>query len=627
MKFLFQKPGIYFLIGHRGVGKSFILKQLQKEFSFIFDLDHEIEKKYGNITDFWKKEGEAKFRQLEKKFLQKLCLDLKPASQDHAVIIALGGGFPLEEFDFPEKSCFVWIDRCQSHPDNVYLERPVLDPSKSHVYGGMSHERFWKRQESFLKIMDYWIRLPEGFWYQTHVFDWDGWTYFNPIVTFEPGLGLERLAAYWNQWGGIWEWRDDLEIQVRDFNPQSRWLVSIRKHPDSWKVWISRACQVWGVDVDVRLISRVSISDIQKHFPKAEVWISCHDDSWPHIDGSLRVDRWKWSPVLKSWHQVRKVYQWARDQDAHRLIFERFHEDFHKDDGHWRWAWASRQKYHFVRLNPRGKVPEQIPWYWLARAEALGLKLQPVAAVVGDPVDHSWSPSFHESESQRLFSGTWLKATVKRHEWREFSNLIPDWKLKTLAITSPLKNEVFPPFTANTWVYDKGFLNTDWWAFWFYLDQLSGDRKIDFQSFVAWWQQRQDFWVRFLRDPFEWQRWPSFSQWGARWGLVPKKFEVRVLIFGRGAMAQIARWFLPESKFWQQDWPGPFEWDWLIWAHQPTREWPVSQGWRFGLIWDLNYVENSRARSLAALMQSQYVGGQVFFEIQGFLQKQLQSLS
>src|ERR1700722_3320581 len=91
------------LIGHRGVGKTSMLKRLEVIFSnredMIFkDLDNEIELLHRrSIPSIFQKGGEAEFRRLETATFQSMMEIYKPTDE---VIVAVGAGF---EFPIPEK--------------------------------------------------------------------------------------------------------------------------------------------------------------------------------------------------------------------------------------------------------------------------------------------------------------------------------------------------------------------------------------------------------------------------------------------------------------------------------------------------------------------------------------------
>ncbi|MGL4228065.1 MAG: shikimate kinase [Tannerellaceae bacterium] len=78
-----------FLIGYMGAGKTTIGKDLASLLGLSFiDLDWYIEERYHKkISDFFEAEGEAGFRQIERKML-------KEVSQFENILVATGGGTP-----------------------------------------------------------------------------------------------------------------------------------------------------------------------------------------------------------------------------------------------------------------------------------------------------------------------------------------------------------------------------------------------------------------------------------------------------------------------------------------------------------------------------------------------------
>lgn len=100
-----------FLIGYMGCGKSTVGKILSQLLNFGFiDFDRYIENATGKtISHIFENEGEEKFRELEKKYLEEIC-------SLNNVVISLGGGTP----------CFFNnIDRINKHGISVYLEMSV----------------------------------------------------------------------------------------------------------------------------------------------------------------------------------------------------------------------------------------------------------------------------------------------------------------------------------------------------------------------------------------------------------------------------------------------------------------------------------------------------------------------
>jgi len=85
------KPYNIFLVGLMGAGKSTIGRHLAKSLGLEFvDSDHEIERRTGaNIPLIFDIEGEAGFRQREKKIIDEL-------TQRNGIVLATGGGVVLD---------------------------------------------------------------------------------------------------------------------------------------------------------------------------------------------------------------------------------------------------------------------------------------------------------------------------------------------------------------------------------------------------------------------------------------------------------------------------------------------------------------------------------------------------
>ena len=87
----------WILIGHRGVGKTSLLKRMQKYFPqtdlHFFDLDQEISKQYGkSIIHLFQDMGEAQFREIENKIFSDLI------NHHSKFILSVGAGFQLKIF-------------------------------------------------------------------------------------------------------------------------------------------------------------------------------------------------------------------------------------------------------------------------------------------------------------------------------------------------------------------------------------------------------------------------------------------------------------------------------------------------------------------------------------------------
>lgn len=100
-----------YLLGFMGSGKSHIGRQLAERLQWQFlDLDDYLEEKEGTtITQIFKKQGEAKFRQLERDYLTRTGLLEK-------TVFATGGGCPCF-YDNME-----WMD---VNGQTIYLKTPI----------------------------------------------------------------------------------------------------------------------------------------------------------------------------------------------------------------------------------------------------------------------------------------------------------------------------------------------------------------------------------------------------------------------------------------------------------------------------------------------------------------------
>jgi len=102
----------FFLIGLPGSGKSTYGKQLADDLGYLFlDLDQEIVKSEKRvITDIFSRDGETKFREIEKHYLNEMI-------QSHSTfVMATGGGTP----------CFYDnLDVMKTHGFTVFIDTPM----------------------------------------------------------------------------------------------------------------------------------------------------------------------------------------------------------------------------------------------------------------------------------------------------------------------------------------------------------------------------------------------------------------------------------------------------------------------------------------------------------------------
>ena len=132
-----------FLIGFMGAGKSAVARTFQKEFGYrLLEMDEEIERREGkSISDIFRDEGEAFFRELETGLLKSL-----PEGEE--LIISCGGGTPLREENVEAmrlRGAIVWL---AASPDTILSrvknssDRPLLNGNMNLPYiEGLLRER------------------------------------------------------------------------------------------------------------------------------------------------------------------------------------------------------------------------------------------------------------------------------------------------------------------------------------------------------------------------------------------------------------------------------------------------------------------------------------------------------
>ena len=125
-----------YLIGHRGVGKTRMvkaMKAIQSRFTCV-DLDEEIELRTGQkVFNIIMSKGLKFFRQLEFEVLK----SIESAFEGHKkkkYIVALGAGFNIDTYiqkygqksGFPKNSFLLWLRRTTDPMGRIFFDRPSL---------------------------------------------------------------------------------------------------------------------------------------------------------------------------------------------------------------------------------------------------------------------------------------------------------------------------------------------------------------------------------------------------------------------------------------------------------------------------------------------------------------------
>ncbi len=186
-----------FLVGHRGVGKTTIIKDLKQKYqkANCLDLDEVIESdlalssktqpgqpKAGlKIIDLFTQGQTKLFRQLELTTLTKIIKNFENSlnqkvksnmdeDQTHRIgsgfdathlIVALGAGFQLQSFNFPKDSLILWIRKSSDTDGRIFSDRPRLTNNLDPILEWQ--EIFKAREEAYQTYANAQIFIPEYF--------------------------------------------------------------------------------------------------------------------------------------------------------------------------------------------------------------------------------------------------------------------------------------------------------------------------------------------------------------------------------------------------------------------------------------------------------------------------------
>lgn len=242
---------------------------------------------------------------------------------------------------------------------------------------------------------------------------------------------------------------------------------------------------------------------------------------------------------------------------------------------------------------------------------------QGFAAVLGQPVDHSWSPTFHHS---RFIEQNLHFVAISLHK-EEVSLRVLEFLgrlgLRAAAVTSPLKNDIFQvlsdsssnqilEFHRDPTLEGIDSLNT------LFIDQKNWTgANTDLKGFEIFWKDLK------IRDS------DLVVIWGGG-GTLPvlKKVIPHAILYSsrrgewRGPQNSVAQTSLDSESLSLQ----PVT---LVWAAGDADQSRPPDEWQIERVIDLSYAEDSRGIELAQSRQCDYVSGKFFFEAQALEQQKL----
>lgn len=593
------------IVGHRGVGKSELLRRLRlyvrDEESAFIDLDNEIEKKIGKgIRELFLEHGEAYFREMERQvFLEMLQQPFKN------ITIVLGAGFDLSVV--PESVKVLWVRRRTDRDGRIFLNRPRLEPDLSPLEE--FSQRAQVREQRYREQADEVYFMPEGVFENHHqAMNVEKKLLLHQLqdirgaMTILPDMFKTSQRWQWfverfqNRGISFFELRDDFlseEQILKAFTdlPGEQFIFSLRRSPydeayfagDFFKsaaqnaVWVDWAWELGNPE------------KILKYVPAEKLILSLHDgDQFNTAKGfENRVGHFKVAPEVKSFKDLMTYHRWQNSQACRRSFLPRSAEG--------RWAWyrllqKEKQMINFIKEDD-GSAPDQPSlWAWMMTPS------QPsqFAAVLGDPVYHSFTPLEHSDFFHKLNRPV-LTVEITRNEWDEAFPILQALGLTHAAVTAPHKENagrvLGPAHSAvNTLMWDP-------------VRQIWKGTSTDEQGFLE-----------------------LIEGVGM---IAPLQHEI--FVWGGGGTLEMLKNTLPRACYFSSRTGTPREGSEealnlspkiVIWAAPRSPETVMPpKTWKPAMVYDLNYKEDSLGREYAQGCGANYQSGLVMFTTQAQVQR------
>ncbi|MFN8790712.1 MAG: shikimate kinase [Bdellovibrionales bacterium] len=551
------------LVGHRGVGKTSLLyrwKDIYAEEGVFYDLDREIELKIGkSISQIFSTVGEAGFRDLEAETFQKLLKTPAPH-----LIIAVGAGFELNRI--PPTMTVLWIRRDTDEEGRIFTNRPRLEPLVNPLEE--YRRRFEGRELKFRSRADRVYTVPEGLQASDPL---EESFLLNRPVSLKALLTLmpRHLRAAPNYQDVQYEIRDDLlsvaeqEKALSLFPPES---LLFSKRTDGPAIPDFVTSRQIALDWDLRQplpdgVQASVVSTHEKNFSQALQILRPYEGTKLHL---------KLCPLVQDWDDLWKGYEWFQEDPANRSFLPR------SLDG--RWAWfrlrlKGQQRLNFVREDQGSSQDQPTIWDWLSCPSPV----KNFAAVLGDPIRHSFSPAYHKNFFAKL-NMPFLKVRLEKPNWEKAFAILERLGLSAAAVTSPLKQE------AGSRV-GLAALNT------------------------------------LVKTPSGWKG-INTDLAGAQ-ALLEEFRNESLVVWGGGGVLDSLRASLSQASFYSAQSGTPRQGASevsnprvLVWAAPDGSLTRIPQGWKPEIVVDLNYRQNSEGLWFAQQVGARYVSGLKMFQVQ-----------
>ena len=603
------------LVGNRGAGKSSLLERIKKDLSYypllqkfsFYDLDIEIEKKYGKLETFFLDKGEKNFRKAEVKVLSEIT-----TNTDFSFVV-LGAGFDISQLQ-PE-DYLVWVRRESDKSGRIFLNRPRLNPEASAL------EEYDLRRQSreihFQNRANFIYTLPEGqvisseierkilndIWNRIFNIQFKKVDMANISVAGIESLSPVHLKQKFSS--TILEIRTDLWNESEILNcknelTQFQKIYSLRNMPSQSDLNISYG--EWSyLDWDIQYGPC-----LWKNLESEKLILSTHEENIftgiKLLDSAMAGNanyndqvNLKLCPLVASWEDLIAGYNWWKTNPEKRNFLPR------STDGKWNWfrLWMKgRQKLNFIRTGPVNDAnstlsvtdqPHLFSW------ESTVAKNNRFAAVLGDPINQSYSPAFHRDFFAKN-NMSFYAINITEEEFPKALQFLRELGLYFAAVTAPLKRSAF--LVCENLVEPEKSLES--------INTLS-------------WNAETNSWIGHNTDLAAFQQ--SYAE-------QISNNSKNCVVWGGGGTTSIIKAALPKATYvkareglQKEDQSSP---DILVWAAARSKEtkWPP-QNWRPKVVFDLNYHENSMGLEYAERHKCDYVSGYRIFELQALQQQKI----
>jgi shikimate kinase len=561
------------LIGHRGSGKSSALERWRNfgEGDFV-DLDQRIEDIEGkSVASIFLSAGEKKFRQLEKEIF--FSLYDQANEKRKRIVVALGAGF---EFDLPQDVYSIWVQRETDLRPRTFLDRPRLStkslPSDEYL------ERASSREIKFSQLADEQILYPEGFPLSSErVKDFEERFFsgntirVSGILTLAPQMLVNPAKFdYWlsrrQNWKDVrYELRTDLLEQselIFALNCVRGAIYSFRSRYDGEltpaivKTYSSENLVDWAIELG-NSPYQVDILSLHDRHPGESL-----GETLKRLEGDCHL---KAAPIVNSFAELWEGFQWQQEDPANRSFLPR------SNDGRWRWfriLMKDRQELNYVREGRSTVLDQPSLMEWANHYN----EHNRFAAVLGDPIEHSFTPAYQSNYFNELGTSV-LRVRVTEKEWDEAIPVLENLGMRYAAVTSPLKGLagklVGSPIAVNTLYWNGSWIgeNTD----------IVGAKVLNKEMPES----------------------KSIAVWGGG-GVLPALSE---------SFPNASYYSASTGKLKQGQETNP---ETLIWAvgrkNMLTGIWP-SPKWKPKRVIDLNYSDDSPGKEYALLVSAEYSSG------------------